>query len=70
MPAGAFADVHDRRVVALVSLGIARSPVPRLRQRNGAYGWSIARDIGESVHVGPGKVRVRRMLEGAPAAAP
>lgn len=70
------------------------------RQRNGAYGWSISRDIAEpelwteryhcptwhdylrqrnrathseralqrqllDFHIGPGDVRVRRMLEGA-----
>ena len=70
------------------------------RQRNGAYGWSIARDIAEpelwteryhcptwhdylrhrnrptqservlqqqvlDFHIGPGNVRVRRMLEGS-----
>ncbi|MFT3821465.1 MAG: MFS transporter [Rubrivivax sp.] len=79
--------------------------VQRLRQRNGAHGWSIARDIEEpdlwieryhcptwhdylrhrnrptpserrlqqqvlDFHVGPGKVRIRRLLEGTPGAAP
>jgi hypothetical protein len=45
------------------------------RQRNGAYGWSIARDIADpelwteryhcamDFHLGPDPVRVRRMLE-------
>lgn len=75
------------------------------RQRNGAFGWSIARDVADpevwteryqcptwhdylrhrnrpthservlqqqalDFHIGPGNVRVRRLLEGAPDAAP